>query len=127
MRFSFVFFLGALCFYQVKSELELIQDEELVNLIRSEKYVVALFTKKFCEECENYENELTGLREDLVETLNAWVVRLIDSSMTRLYTPNKVWSSICLIYPFNTKIFISGTCNCILQTWYSTSLRWPFK
>lgn len=75
--------------YLTNCELEVVQDDELVNLIRSEKYVVALFTKKYCEECEQFENELTGLREDLVETLNAWVVKLVDSSMTRLYTPDK--------------------------------------
>ncbi|KAL1502193.1 hypothetical protein ABEB36_007371 [Hypothenemus hampei] len=89
MNFSFIICLISALFLQIKCELELIQDDELVNLIRSEKYVVALFSRKYCEECENYENELTSIREDLVETLNAWVVKLIDSSMTRLYTPNK--------------------------------------
>ncbi|XP_050296804.1 thioredoxin domain-containing protein [Anthonomus grandis grandis] len=88
MKLLTLLFLSILTL-QVRSQLELIQDDELVNLIRSEKYVVALFTKKYCEECENYENELTGLREDLVETLNAWVVKLVDSSMLRLYTPSK--------------------------------------
>ncbi|XP_060526097.1 thioredoxin domain-containing protein [Cylas formicarius] len=73
----------------IKCDLELVKDEELVNLIRSEKYVVALFTKKYCDECDKYENELTALREDLVETLNAWVVKLVDSQMTRLYSSSK--------------------------------------
>lgn len=73
----------------VRCELEVVRDDELVNLIRSEKYVVALFSKKYCEECVNFENELTGLREDLVESLNAWVVKLVDSTMTRLYSPTK--------------------------------------
>ncbi|XP_066255448.1 thioredoxin domain-containing protein [Euwallacea similis] len=89
MSSRLIFFTLLILFGQSKADLELIQDDELVNLIRSEKYVVALFSKKFCLDCESYENELTGLREDLVETLNAWVVKLIDSSMTRLYTPNK--------------------------------------
>lgn len=71
-----------------KSSLETVQDDELMNLIRTEKYVVVLFSRKYCENCENYENELTGLREDLVETLNAWVVKVEDSQMTRLYTPD---------------------------------------
>ncbi|CAG9759698.1 unnamed protein product [Ceutorhynchus assimilis] len=92
MRFSLysLIIIVTCCIYNTKSELELMQDDELMQLIRTEKYVVALFTSKFCgEECENYENELTGLREDLVESLNAWVVKLVDSSMTRLYTPDK--------------------------------------
>lgn len=70
------------------STLESVQDDELINLIRTEKYVVVLFSRKYCEACEKYETELTGLREDLVETLNAWVVKVEDSQMTRLYTPN---------------------------------------
>lgn len=89
MDWYFLLLLLPALFHHVQGELEQIQDEDLVNLIRSERYVVALFSSKYCQECENYENELTGLREDLVETLNAWVVKLIDSSMTRLYTPNK--------------------------------------
>lgn len=68
------------------STLEVVQDDELMNLIRTEKYVVVLFSRKYCENCDNYENELTALREDLVETLNAWVVKVEDSQMTRLYT-----------------------------------------
>ncbi|CAG9813013.1 unnamed protein product [Phaedon cochleariae] len=73
----------------VKSSLEVVQDEELMNLIRTEKFVIALFTRKYCDLCDNYENELTALREDLVETLNAWVVKVEDSQMTRLYSPDK--------------------------------------
>lgn len=72
----------------ISSSLEVVHDDELLNLIRTEKYVVALFTKKHCETCDKYENELTNIREDLVETLNAWVVKLEDSQMTRLYSPD---------------------------------------
>ncbi|CAH0551730.1 unnamed protein product [Brassicogethes aeneus] len=75
--------------YGAKGALELIQDDELMNLIRTEKYVVCLFTLNHCEECDKYENELVSLREDLVETLNAWVVKVVNSQMTRLYSPNK--------------------------------------
>lgn len=69
--------------------LELVQDEELMNLIRTEKYVIVLFSVNHCEECDKYENELVSLREDLVETLNAWVVKVVNSQMTRLYSPDK--------------------------------------
>lgn len=70
------------------STLETVQDDELMNLIRTEKYVVVLFSRKYCDNCGKYETELTNLREDLVETLNAWVVKVEDSQMTRLYTPD---------------------------------------
>nr|CAI5853640.1 unnamed protein product [Callosobruchus analis] len=73
----------------VSCELEVVQDDELMNLIRSEKYVVALFSRKYCEPCEVYENQLTSVREDLVETLNAWVIKLEESHMIRLYSPDK--------------------------------------
>lgn len=93
----------------VYSNLEVVHDEELMNLIRTENYVITLFCKyiitvcnaciyfkyfcitarRDCEQCDNYENELTSLRDDLVDTLNAWVVKVVDSQMTRLYSPNK--------------------------------------
>lgn len=71
------------------STLEVVTDDELVNLVRTEKYVVVLFTKKDCDQCDSFENELTHLREDLVDTLNAWVVKAVSSQMVRLYSPNK--------------------------------------
>lgn len=71
-----------------KSNLEVVQDDELMNLIRTEKYVIVLFSRKYCDQCENFEIELTNLREDLVESLNAWVVKVEDSQMTRLYSPD---------------------------------------
>ncbi|XP_023016501.2 protein disulfide-isomerase A4 [Leptinotarsa decemlineata] len=72
-----------------ESSLEVVQDEELMNLIRTEKHVIVLFSRKYCELCDKYEGELASLREDLVETLNAWVVKVEESQMTRLYSPNK--------------------------------------
>ncbi|KAJ1527916.1 hypothetical protein ONE63_007851 [Megalurothrips usitatus] len=69
--------------------LEIVNDDELVNLFRSEKYVVVLFTKKDCEACEVLEKELTSLREDLVDALNAWVVKAVSSSLAKLYNPTK--------------------------------------
>ncbi|GJQ74669.1 hypothetical protein Trydic_g21521 [Trypoxylus dichotomus] len=71
------------------ASLETVTDDELLNLIRTEKYVIVLFSKRDCESCDNYENELSGLREDLVDNLNAWVVKIENSHMTRLYTPTK--------------------------------------
>ncbi|KAF5285398.1 hypothetical protein FQA39_LY16652 [Lamprigera yunnana] len=81
----FAIFTTLLLFTQAK--LEVVNDEELLNLIRSEKYVITLFTKKDCDECDNYESELTNLREDFVDTLNAWVVKVISSQLVRLYNP----------------------------------------
>lgn len=83
----------SLLFISVKNvkaaSLEVVTDDELLNLFKSEKYVVVLFTKRDCEQCDNFENELIHLREDLVDTLNAWVVKAVSSQLVRLYNPNK--------------------------------------
>jgi len=68
-------------------KLEIVNDEELLSLIRTEKYVVVLFTKKDCEPCDKYESELAVLREDIVDSLNAWVVKAVGSQLVRLYSP----------------------------------------
>lgn len=50
---------------------------------------LCVLAKKDCESCELLERELISLREDLVDTLNAWVVKAISSSMAKLYNPTK--------------------------------------
>ncbi|XP_043266384.1 protein disulfide-isomerase A4 [Venturia canescens] len=84
-------FLIALCtFYGAESaSLGTVTEDDLVQYIRTEPYVVALFTKKDCELCERYENELINLRDDLVESLSAWVVKVVDSQMLKQYSHNK--------------------------------------
>jgi hypothetical protein len=82
--------------------LEEVSDEDLLNLIRSENYVCVLFSKRFprhllpnynfcgifyffpsyfsifllgrkdCKECDEYDDALYNIREDLVDSLNAW-------------------------------------------------------
>ncbi|XP_018577248.1 thioredoxin domain-containing protein [Anoplophora glabripennis] len=88
MKLIFYMYIFLQTLYSVNGNLEVVQDDELMNLIRTEKYVVVLFSRKYCESCDNYANELTALREDLVETLNAWVVKVENSQMTRLYSPD---------------------------------------
>jgi len=39
------------------------------------------------EASEKWENTVLALREDLVDTLGAWVVRAENSPMARLYNP----------------------------------------
>ncbi|XP_071445023.1 thioredoxin domain-containing protein [Hetaerina americana] len=89
MRPITLVFLVACINYVCASSLEVVSDDELTNLIRGEKYVIVLFTKNDCDACDNLENELIGLREDLVDSLNAWVVKAINSPLVRLYNPSK--------------------------------------
>lgn len=53
------------------------------------KHSSHILARRDCESCDNVENTLIPVREDLVETLNAWVVKAVDSQMTRLYSPTK--------------------------------------
>ncbi|KAJ8880142.1 hypothetical protein PR048_016605 [Dryococelus australis] len=46
-------------------------------------------SKDDCEPCERYESELIHLREDLVDMLNAWVVKAVGSQLVRSYNPSK--------------------------------------
>ncbi|XP_001605564.1 uncharacterized protein LOC100121961 [Nasonia vitripennis] len=82
---------AVLCLFSSVSSatLETVSDDDLLNLIKTEKYVVTLFTKKDCEACDQVENQLLHVREDLVDTLSAWVVRVVNSQMLRLYSPDK--------------------------------------
>ncbi|GAB0097719.1 Thioredoxin domain-containing protein [Sergentomyia squamirostris] len=70
-------------------ELEVVSDEDLVNLIKDESYLVALFSKKDCETCKLYEKLTTVLLEDFQQSLGAAVVQAINSQLTRLYSPGK--------------------------------------
>lgn len=45
--------------------------------------------RKDCPECENYENELIQSREDLVDSLSAWIVKTVDSQLLQLYSTDK--------------------------------------
>ncbi|XP_014203725.1 uncharacterized protein LOC106636014 [Copidosoma floridanum] len=65
--------------------LETVSDDELIKRIKNEN-VVVLFTKKHCKTCDDAENELLHVREDLVDSLSAWVVRAVSSQMLRLYS-----------------------------------------
>ncbi|XP_017786007.1 PREDICTED: thioredoxin domain-containing protein [Nicrophorus vespilloides] len=84
-----VYLLLAIGAIVATADLESVNDDELLNLIRTEKYVVVLFTKRDCDACDDWENELFGLREDLVDSLGSWVVKAPNSQMTRLYSPSK--------------------------------------
>lgn len=51
--------------------------------------IILLAARKDCPECENYENELIQLREDLVDSLSAWIVKTVDSQLLQLYSIDK--------------------------------------
>jgi hypothetical protein len=89
--------------------------------------------KRDCEQCDIFENELIHLREDLVDTLNAWVVKAVSSQLVRLYSPNKEPAlvffrhGIPLLYEGKYVVKINGIF--ILKTHYNspTQMRPKFQ
>lgn len=51
--------------------------------------ILMFIASKDCEACDNFENEMIHLREDLVNSLSAWVVKAVDSHLLRLYSHEK--------------------------------------
>ncbi|XP_020284633.1 thioredoxin domain-containing protein isoform X2 [Pseudomyrmex gracilis] len=104
-------FLVAICVFSSAQagDLETVNDEELLNLIKTENYVVVLFTKKDCPECENYENTLIQLREDLVDSLSAWIVKTFDSQLLQLYSTDK--EPVLLFFRHGLPLLYDGSLN----------------
>lgn len=76
-------------FHRSLCSLEVVNDDELFNFFKTEKYIIVLFTKKNCPACEELETAVLNIREDLVETLNAWVVANHNSQLVKLYSPSR--------------------------------------
>jgi len=73
------------------NSLEEVDDKELIKLINQEQYVAVLFSDNGNTELTNeYEAALGAVREDLVDSLNAWVVKATNSeNLRKLYNPDK--------------------------------------
>ncbi|XP_033329597.1 protein disulfide-isomerase A4 [Megalopta genalis] len=105
--------LGIICFLVIGSltvvqsnGLETVSDAELTALIANEKYVVVLFTKDNCEACDNVENQMTELREDLVDTLSAWVVVAVNSQLRKAVSPNE--EPVLVFYRYGRPLIYDG-------------------
>lgn len=72
------------------NQLEVMNEQELRQLITDEDYVVALFSNEAdCTgRCEKLEDTLASIREDIVEALNAWVVRTHSPTLSIEYGLN---------------------------------------
>ncbi|GAB1859918.1 Thioredoxin domain-containing protein [Camponotus japonicus] len=103
--------LIAICIFSTvhATSLETVHDDELLNLIKTEKYVVVLFTREDCPKCENYENELIQLREDLVDSLSAWIFKAVDSQLLQLYSTDK--EPVILFFRHGLPLLYDGPLN----------------
>jgi len=68
--------------------LEEVTDIELVKLINQEQYVLVLFSDD-SDASQDMETELASVREDLVETINAWVVKAVKSKLKDSFNPGQ--------------------------------------
>jgi len=74
----------------IEDPLQLVQDDELMKLIKEEPIVVALFcTDKNEESCEDFEGELGSIREDFIDMMqgDGWLVKLVNSNLVSQFTP----------------------------------------
>lgn len=86
----FIVFLSFTIFFSVHGRsLESVDDNDLVHLIKSQDSVVVLFTKNNCAECDEYENVLENIQDDLTVTLKAVVVKINNSPMVSIYDPSR--------------------------------------
>ncbi|KAG0711073.1 hypothetical protein GWK47_021496 [Chionoecetes opilio] len=72
------------------NQLEVMNEQELRQLIVDEEYVAVLFSydADCIGRCENLEATLASIREDVVEALNAWVVRCHSPTLATEYGLN---------------------------------------
>lgn len=50
---------------------------------------ITILVTRDCKKCEQYEEVITSIREDFVDLLSAWVVKVIDSQLIDIYSPDK--------------------------------------
>ncbi|XP_055296942.1 thioredoxin domain-containing protein [Sitodiplosis mosellana] len=89
--FSSIFFVAifVIAITTAATTFETISDDDLVERIKANEFLVVLFSKKNCADCDKYENELFKVRDEFRETFPAEVVKVVDSQLVRLYNPKK--------------------------------------
>jgi len=73
----------------ISSKINSVNDNELIELIQNERYLVTLFTRRNSDASDDFEKLIETMKEPLTENLEAEVVIARDSQMTRLYSPTK--------------------------------------
>lgn len=101
--FGAIFVLSA----AATSGLQTVSDDELMDRMRSNEFLIALFCKLFpdlfqiqftniftfiakgCPECDKYETELLKVLDEFRNNFPCEVVKVINSALVRLYKPTK--------------------------------------
>uniref|UniRef100_U5ES44 Putative thioredoxin-related protein n=1 Tax=Corethrella appendiculata TaxID=1370023 RepID=U5ES44_9DIPT len=88
--FKILFFLYFISFITCEtSNLESVNDNDLVNLIQNSKHLIVLFSKKNCESCDKIEDSLIRLQEDFKDNFKAQTLKAVNSQLVRAYNPLK--------------------------------------
>lgn len=90
--------------------LEDVTDAELTKLVMQEQYVVVLFTNDN-EKSREMEVELATVREDLVDSINAWVVKAIKSKWRSRYSPGDPEEPLVVFFRKQWPVLYDGPAN----------------
>ncbi|XP_068153533.1 thioredoxin domain-containing protein isoform X1 [Drosophila tropicalis] len=71
------------------SEIDRVDDTDLIHLLTGKGNVIALFTKNNCPTCVEYETVVSNIQNELKETLKADIVLAQDSNLVTIYDPTK--------------------------------------
>merc|ERR1719334_677516 len=88
--------------------------EEFLKLITEERYVVALFCPSAAmERCEEFEGELTSIREDMIDVMegDGWVVKLVDSPLVEDYAVGKTEQPVIVMFRKGLPVLYDGPAN----------------
>jgi len=114
MKFLLPLLAGLLISLTSAAELQTVDEAEFVKLISEETYVVALFCpSSSLERCEEFEGELTSIREDMIDTLDgdAWVVKLLDSPFVDEYAVGKTDQPVIVMFRKGLPVIYDGPAN----------------
>ena len=105
------FYLLQLVTQCLSDDLQVVDDAEFNKLIVDEKYVVALFcTSTNTERCEEFEGELAGIREDLIDVMDGdgWVVKLVNSEVMDRFYVGKTDQPLIIMFRNNLPVIYNG-------------------
>jgi len=95
-------------------ELQTVDDAEFIKLIKEEHYVVAMFCPTASQErCEEFEGELTSIREDIIDVLDGdgWVVKLNDSPIVEDFAVGNTDKPVIVMFRNGLPVIYDGPAN----------------
>jgi len=113
-RLKTVIFLTMFLGFTAGEELETVDQNEFLKLITEEHYVVALFCPTpSLERCEEFEGELTSIREDMIDVMDGdgWVVKLMDSPLVEEYAVGKTDQPVIVMFRNGLPVIYDGPAN----------------